>query len=553
MPGLRILGRIASAVIAHAEVERCSEKEWAEFRRMAQHGMLFEIIKWIDAGRPTLRPLNKHTTAFGDAVTAPNLSLTQVLWERAWQDRAEAVSVLGSLAYNRESIVVMRYLLEHGCPVDHVTGYDLCLFHDLEVVRIGMARGVNILEPDGWASAFVRVGSHPLIRFYIEERERIPGLKRDAVQALCRCIEESRLRAVGLLKWAGVDPFAKAPKYDTWEDPEEEWDGFPALRLRQAKKVGELLNLLKLKPGEGEWFDLLECMAAAAGDDFAGVYNLMKDPDSVILRNPGRSEELLRKVLTYVGWGWSWNPARSERLVGLCMRLMELGIGLRWKDKDGIQDFRREIFRSECKTDIFKVLSKAVELADDRSRADFSELVRTPKMRELVISHDPWILSRLGIPGPADYLDIPTSQEARNRPRPRAVGGNSPEPEAAASVHMPVSVVGSRRVKDPVIHPHAIKRRGGRVISREEIYGKLWSAPACHVANDYGISGSMLARICTMLDVPRPLRGYWARPDKWRKAHQPPLPEWKGGAADYWVVNPTNVKAHRLAKRAGGE
>ena len=73
---------------------------------MAQHGMLFEIIKWIDAGRPTLRPLNKHTTAFGDAATAPNLSLTQMLWERAWQDRAEAVSALGSLAYSRESIVV---------------------------------------------------------------------------------------------------------------------------------------------------------------------------------------------------------------------------------------------------------------------------------------------------------------------------------------------------------------------------------------------------------------------------------------------------------------
>ncbi len=528
--------------------------EWAEFRRMAQHGMLFEIIKWIDAGRPTLRPLKKHTTAFGDAVAAPNLSLTQVLWERAWQEHAEAVSVLGSLAYSRNSIVVMRYLLEHGCPVDHVTGLDLCLFHDLDLIRIGMARGVNILEPDGWAAAFVHVGSHPLIRFYIEEKERIPGLKRDAVQALCRCIEESRLRAVGLLKWAGVDPFAKAPKYGSWEDPEEEWDGFPALRLCQAKKAGELLKLLKLKPGVGEWFQLLECMASGSGEDFATVYDLVKDPDSVIVENPALSESLLRRLLSSIGWGWSWNQARSERLIGLCFRLMELGIRLRWNDKDDIHQFRRDVFRWESKADVFKFLSKAVDLADDRSRADFSELVRTPKMRELVISHDARILSRLGIPGPADYLDVPTSQEVRNRRRPRAVGGNPPEPEAAASVHLPVSREGSERVGVPVIPPHAIKRRGGRVISREEIYGKLWSAPACHVADDYGISGSMLARICTKLDVPRPPRGYWARPDKWRKAHQPPLPEWKGGVADYWVVNPANVRAQRLATReADGE
>jgi hypothetical protein len=541
-------------VIANPEVVRCSEEEWAEFRRMALHGMLFEIIKWIDDGRPTLRPLKKHTTAFGDAVAAPNLSLTQVLWERAWQDRAEAVSVLGSLACNRNSIVVMRYLLEHGCPVDHVTGFDLCLFHHLDLIRIGMARGVNILEPDGWAAAFVHVGSHPLIRFYIEERERIPGLKRDAVQALCRCIEDSRLRAVGLLKWAGVDPFAKAPRYNSWEDPEEEWDGFPALRLSQAKKAGELLNLLKLKPGVGEWFQLLECMASGSGDDFASVYNLVKDPDSVIMKNPALSEALLRRLLSSIGWGWSWNPARSERLVGLCFRLMELGISLRWKEKDAIHQFRRDVFRWDSKADVFKVLSMAATVADDQSRADLAELVRTPKMRELVISHDARILSRLGIPGPADYLDIPTAREARMQRKPREVRVDPPESEVTISVHRPTSEVGSGRAKDPVIPPHAIKRRGGRVISREEIYGKLWSAPACHVAGDYGISGSMLARICTKLDVPRPLRGYWARPDKWRKAHQPPLPEWKGGDADYWVVNPGNVKAQRLVTRtASGE
>lgn len=60
---------------------------------------------------------------------APNLSMTQVLWERAWQEKDEAVRALSSLAMHRSSDVVMRYLLKNGCPVDHVTGYDLCLFH----------------------------------------------------------------------------------------------------------------------------------------------------------------------------------------------------------------------------------------------------------------------------------------------------------------------------------------------------------------------------------------------------------------------------------------
>jgi len=85
--------------------------------------------------------------------------------------------------------------------VDHVSDSDLCLFHDLEMVRLGMSRGVSLLEPDGWASAFVRVRSRPLIRLYLEERERdgIPELRKDAVRALCKRIAEFRLRATALL------------------------------------------------------------------------------------------------------------------------------------------------------------------------------------------------------------------------------------------------------------------------------------------------------------------------------------------------------------------
>lgn len=37
----------------------------------------------------------------------------------------------------------MRYLLEKNCPVDHVMGYDLCMFHDLELVRLGIERIVK--------------------------------------------------------------------------------------------------------------------------------------------------------------------------------------------------------------------------------------------------------------------------------------------------------------------------------------------------------------------------------------------------------------------------
>ena len=242
------------AIATDSSVPRCSIEEWADFRHLVRHGMLFEVMEWIDSGKPTLRPQNKHASPLEDAVTAPNLSMTQVLWERAWQEPAETDRAMHAITWQKGSKVVLRYLLENDCPTGWLCGYDLCLTHDLDLVRLGMARGVNILEPDGWASAFREVGSRPLIRFYLEEKDRIPGLKRDAVVAMCRCITESRLRAVALLRWAGIDPLGKGPKYVGWEGAEDgEWDAFPALHIADAEKADELLKLLKLKPSPQQW------------------------------------------------------------------------------------------------------------------------------------------------------------------------------------------------------------------------------------------------------------------------------------------------------------
>jgi hypothetical protein len=47
-------------------------------------------------------------------------------------------------------------------------------------------------------------------------------------------------------------------------------------------------------------------------------------------------------------------------------------------------------------------------------------------------------------------------------------------------------------------------------ITRQELYDLVWSRPIMHVAKDFGISGSMLGRICKERNVPRPPRGYWA-------------------------------------------
>lgn len=136
------------AIVGEKPIPRCNPDEWNEFRSMVGHGMLFEVIEWIDSGKPTLRPEGKTTSAFESALLAPNLSMTQVLWERAWQDDWEVHRALSSLCWENRSKVLLRYLLEAGCPTDGITGYDLCLTHDLDLVRLGMRKGIAINRRD---------------------------------------------------------------------------------------------------------------------------------------------------------------------------------------------------------------------------------------------------------------------------------------------------------------------------------------------------------------------------------------------------------------------
>jgi hypothetical protein len=48
-------------------------------------------------------------------------------------------------------------------------------------------------------------------------------------------------------------------------------------------------------------------------------------------------------------------------------------------------------------------------------------------------------------------------------------------------------------------------------LTREELYRRVWEKPMVRLAEQYGISGNGLAKICDRLSIPYPPRGFWAR------------------------------------------
>lgn len=72
---------------------------------------------------------------------------------------------------------------------------------------------------------------------------------------------------------------------------------------------------------------------------------------------------------------------------------------------------------------------------------------------------------------------------------------------------------------------------------REELYKAVWTTPMSRLAEEYGISGNGLAKICDREGIPYPPRGYWAKYAVGKAPKQTPLP--KSSSARSITIRPT--------------
>ena len=64
-----------------------------------------------------------------------------------------------------------------------------------------------------------------------------------------------------------------------------------------------------------------------------------------------------------------------------------------------------------------------------------------------------------------------------------------------------------------------------QVLTRNDLYEKVWKKPMVQLAKEFGISDRGLAKICKKYDIPRPGLGYWAKLEFGKKVKKVPLPK----------------------------
>ena len=83
------------------------------------------------------------------------------------------------------------------------------------------------------------------------------------------------------------------------------------------------------------------------------------------------------------------------------------------------------------------------------------------------------------------------------------------------------------------------------VLTREQLYDEVWSAPMATLARKHGLSDVGLAKICRKLDIPVPWRGFWRKKEVGQSVKRPPLPKLPASAT------PT-MRLVRLRRTASG-
>jgi hypothetical protein len=62
------------------------------------------------------------------------------------------------------------------------------------------------------------------------------------------------------------------------------------------------------------------------------------------------------------------------------------------------------------------------------------------------------------------------------------------------------------------------------VLSREELFERVWNTPVSKLAHEFGISDVALSKLCRRRGVPVPPRGYWAKLAVGQRLARPELP-----------------------------
>jgi hypothetical protein len=456
--------------------------ELEELHRFCLDGRLYDVERWIQAGRPTqlaagsLIEPRRFRTALEIAFERQDHSLMLLLIANGYDVNAEPESPLDQ-ALRLRRLDFLDLLLDWGADPRQV---DLdTLFATYESQLYERFRGLGVDFTSGHALAYAlayHTSNKPLFGFAKRHRLLDPKIQVELDIALTHHAWEGHEKGVMLCLWAGADPHAAVPDL-RWDSGDAE-DCYSAVYAACSGGHAALLERLKPDPLRDDYEELYRCACTGKTVELLVRSKLPANPSRVVAIQLSRA-------------AWPFRPS-LEPLQAL------FAAGVRWETSpiQEIAGARRDLLKTDDRT--FLRLMKLLATDDYCSREVLAELARTSSMRERMI--------KVG-------LILPSLRQRRASESPK-------------------------RKKEVVVLPRAFQigrwsRNGHDVhLDRSTLFERVWSMPVDKLAREWGLSGRGLSKACSRLKVPVPPRGYWARVSAGQRIHRPKLPILPPGQAE---------------------
>lgn len=451
-----------------------------ELVQLCRAGRLYEIEKWIAAGKPldVPTPRNRRSkTLLQIAVETGFHSLVELIAKHDTNRTSKNAALADSVSLRRVDFVEL--LVENGAEINSVPLADVLLTWEPKLMRFFLDRGADPIKDSPFATAFgakIRTAIRAFVEYKQGHPDLAPLLSEQANMALRYFCSKGEMKWISLMLWAGADARAKGLSLNE-KDPTDS-DCYVSA-LQEACYAGHVEVLKKLRPeaGRDNLEDLLHSVAISGRiDAIRYLLELGAKPNDK--ENCGSSA--LDTCIWHLGFP-SFSPYGFKHLKATYHVSNDLDNireltehGAVWKpDRSSMSSLRRNLYQCEPRVtiDLLRVLLKYNACSMEEAR----DFLGHPRMREHVASES-WHLTRL-------KLNIEERQS------------QAPPPYLLAQYN------------------------------REELYEKVWSLPTREVAKHYGFSDVRLGKVCKILRVPKPGRGYWAKKEAGKTTpKRPPLP-----------------------------
>lgn len=345
-------------------------------------GRLFAVQDWIKAGQRFRLPDGHFTTSpLRTSVQSGFHSLVEVLLQAGVesQDINEALA----LAVNNRNVDLVELLVQYGADVNAVGPEEVFWSRHPKIIRCFIENGMDVESSASIAKAF-RDKHREFLGIYLDVRDRIASAREQAAMALRYHAKRGNLKWVSLLLWAGADARLRVPEIEdlNWDEKCESEEEDTGTALDAAVLYGhfEIVKKIALDP---------------AHDDVTALLNQHfiypnQNVIELLIRAGADISQLSPHVIDSVFSSFEWsldtrlieNPTRTEEALR-CMQILGSN-GVHWSVPDKYRLFR--LRRTLTRLPPYQALRYLQRIAGSKimDQTVFKELMRTPKMREIL-------------------------------------------------------------------------------------------------------------------------------------------------------------------------